>query len=34
LAFGGGEHDPTTQRHLLRRTVSGYPLLKLIMLGR
>jgi hypothetical protein len=32
--YGGGWHDPATPGHLLRRTVTRHPLLKLIALGR
>lgn len=32
--FGGGQHDPAAQGHLLRRTVGGHPLLYLLLLGR
>jgi hypothetical protein len=31
---GGGWHDAATQGHLLRRTETRHPLLKLIALGR
>src|SRR5215831_4488370 len=34
LTLGGRQYDTAMQGHLLRRTVSGKPLLKLITLGR